>query len=133
MERAEIAELFYNALINLNDLQKLERFVDTVVQWTLSAADPHTVGEESPPNAITFSGKEGCRQLARYFQESLKVFSGDLTGCISHHQLVFVFGGVRLGAPSPDPVAETNTAARLTFHGSKIIKGQIRISWPLVF
>jgi hypothetical protein len=23
--------------------------------------------------------------------------------------------------------------ARLTFHGSKIIKGQIRISWPLVF
>jgi hypothetical protein len=24
MERAEIAELFYNALINLNDLEKLE-------------------------------------------------------------------------------------------------------------
>ena len=26
MERAEIAELFYNALINLNDLEKLDRF-----------------------------------------------------------------------------------------------------------
>ena len=133
MERAEIAELFYNALINLNDLEKLDRFLSTTVQWTLSAADPHTVGEESPPNAITFSGKEGCRQLARYFQESLKVFAGDLTGCISHHQLVFVFGTVRLGAPAPDRFAETSIAARLTFQGSKIIKGQIRVSWPLAF
>jgi hypothetical protein len=133
MERAEIAELFYNALINVNDLQKLDRFLSARVQWTLSAADPNTVGEESPPNAITFSGKEGYRRLALYFQESLKVFSGDLTGCISHHQLVFVFGTVRLRAPAPDRFAETNIAARLTFHGSKIIKGQIRISWPLVF
>ena len=48
MERAEIAELFYNALINLNDLGKLDRFLSATVQWTLSAADPHTVGEESP-------------------------------------------------------------------------------------
>jgi hypothetical protein len=133
MERAEIAELFYNALINLDNLEKLDRFLSAKVQWTLSAADPHTVGEESPPNAITFSGKEGCRQLALYLQGSLRVFSGDLTGCISHHQLVFVFGRVRLGAPALDQSAETNIAARLTFHGSKIIKGQIRISWPLIF
>jgi hypothetical protein len=133
MERAEIAELFYNALINLNDLEKLNRFLSATVQLTLSAADPHTVGQESPPNAITFSGKEGCRQLALYFRESLKVFSGDLTGCISHHHLVFVFGRVRLSASAPNRFAETNIAARLTFHGSKIIKGQIRISWPLVF
>jgi hypothetical protein len=131
MERAEIAELFYNALINLNDLEMMDRFLSARVQWTLSAADPHTLGEESPPNAITFSGKQGCRQLALYFQESLKVSSGDLTGCISHHQLVFVFGRVRLGEPAGDRFAETNLAARLTFHGSKIIKGQIRISWPL--
>jgi hypothetical protein len=80
MERAEIAELFYNALIISKDLEKLDRFLSARVQWTLSAADPHTLGEESPPNAITFSGKQGCRQLALYFQESLKVFSGDLTG-----------------------------------------------------
>jgi hypothetical protein len=131
MERAETAELFYNALINLNDLEKLDRFLSTSVQWTLSAADPHTLGEESPPNAITFSGKQGCRQLVLYFQESLRVFSGDLTGWISRHQLVFVFGKVRLG--EPDRLAETNLAARLTFHHSKIMKGQIRISWPLVF
>ncbi len=114
MERAEIAELFYNALTSLNDVEELDRF--------LSASD-----------AITFSGKEGCRQLARYFQESLKVFAGDLTGCISRHQLVFVFGTMRLGAPAPDRFAETSIAARLTFHGSKIIKGQIRVSWPLDF
>jgi DNA-binding CsgD family transcriptional regulator len=56
MERAEIAELFYNALINLNDLEKLDRFLSAKVQWTLSAADPHTLGEESPPNAITLQG-----------------------------------------------------------------------------
>jgi hypothetical protein len=133
MERAEIAELFYNALINLNDLEKLDRFLSAKVQWTLSAADPHTVGKEAPPNAITFSGNEGCRQLAMYFQQNLKVFSGDLTGCISHHQLVFVFGRVRLGAHAPNRFAETNIAARLTFRGSKIINGQIRISWPLIF
>jgi hypothetical protein len=132
MEPAEIAELFYNALINLNELEKLDRFLSAGVQWTLSAADPRTLGEDPPPNAITFSGKEGCRQLALYFQESLKVFSGDLTGCIAHHQLVFVFGRVRLGASAPDRFAETTVAARLTFHGSKIVKGQIRISWPLV-
>ena len=27
MERAEIAELFYNALINLNDLEMMDRFL----------------------------------------------------------------------------------------------------------
>jgi hypothetical protein len=102
MERAEIAELFYNALIDLNNLEKLARFLSARVQWTLSAADPHTGGEESPPNAIKFSGKEDCRQLALYFREKLKVFSGDLTGCISHHHLVFVFGTLRLGGPVPD-------------------------------
>ena len=133
MERVEIAELFYNALINLNDLEKLARFLSARVQWTLSAADPHTAGQESPPNAIKFYGKEGCRQLALYFHEKLKVFSGDLTGCISHNHLVFVFGTLRLGGLVPDQFAETNIATRLTFHGSKIIKGQIRISWPLVF
>ncbi len=91
MERAEIAELFYNALVGLNDVEELDRFLSPSAQWTLSAADPHTMGEEPSPDAITFSGKEGCRQLARYFQETLKVFA------------------------------------------SKIIKGQIRVSWPLVF
>jgi hypothetical protein len=133
MERAEIAELFYNALIDLNNLEKLARFLSSRVQWTLSTADVHTAGEESPPNAIKFSGKGGCRQLALYFRENLKVFSGDLTGCISHRQLVFVFGRVRLQCSAPDHFVETNIAARLTFRGSKIIKGQIRISWPLVF
>jgi hypothetical protein len=133
MERAEIAELFYNALVSLNDVEELDRFLSSTVQWTLSAADPQTMGEEPSPDAITFSGKEGWRQLTRYFQESLKVFAGDLTGCISRHQLVFVFGTVRLGATTPDRFAETTVAARLTFDGSQIIKGQIRVSWPLVF
>ncbi len=109
MERAEIAELFYNALVGLNDVEELDRFLSPSAQWTLSAADPHTMGEEPSPDAITFSGKEGCRQLARYFQETLKVFA------------------------APDRFAETTIAARLTFDGSKIIKGQIRVSWPLVF
>jgi hypothetical protein len=133
MERAEIAELFYNALVSSNDVEELDRFLSASVQWTVSAADPHTMGEEPSPDAITFSGKEGWRQLARYFQESLKVFAGDLTGCISRHQLVFVFGTVRLGATASDRFAETTIAARLTFDGSEIIKGQIRVSWPLVF
>jgi hypothetical protein len=133
MERAEIAQLFYNVLINLDEVEELDRFLSSRVQWTLSAAAPQTVGEEAPPNAIAFSGKEGCRQLALYFQESLKVFSGDLTGCIAHHQLVFVFGKVRLAVSGSDRCVETTVAARLTFHALQIIKGQIRISWPLAF
>jgi hypothetical protein len=133
MDRAEIAQLFYNVLINLDDVEKLNRFLSSKVQWTLSAADPQTVGEETPPNAISFTGREGCRQLALYFQENLKAFSGDLTGCIAHHQLVFVFGKVRLALSGSDRFVETTVAARLTFQGLKIIKGQIRISWPLAF
>jgi hypothetical protein len=63
----------------------------------------------------------------------VNVRSGDLTGCINHHHLVFEFGKVRLQTPTADQFPETNMAARLRFHGSKIIKVQTRISWPLVF
>jgi hypothetical protein len=133
MERTEIAELFYNALIDFNNVEKLAPFLSSRIELTLSTANVQTAGEESPPNAIKFSGKGSCRRLALYFCENLKVFSGDLTGCIRHRQLVFVFGRVRLQCSPPDHLVETNIAARLTFRGSKIIKGQIRISWPLVF
>jgi hypothetical protein len=47
--RSVIAELFYNALINLDEPEKLDRFLSARVQWILSAADPYTVGEEAPP------------------------------------------------------------------------------------
>jgi hypothetical protein len=133
MERAEIAELFYAALVGSDDVEQLFRFLPPRVEWILSAADPQTLGEESPQNAIKFSGRQGFRQLAIYFRDSLNVISGDLTGCISHHHLVFTFGRVRLGNPASVPLSETNIAAKITFQGSKIIKGQIRISWPLVF
>jgi len=133
MERAEITELFYATLIGSNAPEELFRFLSTRVEWVLSATDPQTLGEESPPNAIKFSGKQGFRQLALYFRHSLNVTSGDLTGCISHHHLVFAFGRVRLRTPAAYQSAETNIAAKITFQGSKIIKGQIRISWPLVF
>jgi hypothetical protein len=65
-----------------------------------------------------------------YFRDRLNVISGDLTGCIPHHHLVFSFGRVRLQTPGTGQLAETNIAANLTFQGSKIIKGQIRISSP---
>jgi hypothetical protein len=133
MERAEIAELFYDILISCDDVEQLFRFLSPRVEWILSAADPQTLGEESPQNAIKFSGRQGLRQLAIYFRDSLNVISGDLTGCISHHQLVFAFGRVRLRSTAADQLAETNIAAKITFQGSKIIKAQIRISWPLVF
>jgi hypothetical protein len=133
MERAEIAELFYAALIGCNHVEQLFRFLSPGVEWILSAADPQTLGEESPQNAIKFSGRQGFRRLALYFRDSLKATSGDLTGCISHHHLVFAFGRVRLRTPAAGQVAETNIAAKITFQGSKIIKAQIRISWPLVF
>jgi hypothetical protein len=130
MERPEIVELFYSALVGPNDAEQLFQFLSPSVEWILSAADPQTLGEEVPSNAIRFSGKEGFRQLALYFRDSLRVVSGDLTGCITHHQLVFSFGRVRLETPGMDRSAETNIAAKITFHGSSIIKGQIRISWP---
>ncbi len=133
MERPEIVELLFSALTLAHDIGPLSPFLSERVEWILSAADPQTLGEELPPNAIEFSGKEGLRQLAHYLRDSLKVISGDLTGCITHHHLVFAFGRVRLRTPGMEQPAETNIAAKITFQGSKITKGQIRISWPLVF
>jgi hypothetical protein len=133
MERPEIVELFYSALVDPNDLKHLFQFLSPRVEWILSAAEPHTLGEELPSNAIKFSGKEGFRQLALYFRDRLNVISGELTGCITNHQLVFAFGRVRLTTPGMAHPAETNLAAKITFRGSTIIKGQIRISWPLAF
>src|ERR1700741_4429196 len=133
MERPEIVELFYSALTSPNDVEQLFPFISPKVKWLLSAADPQTLGQELPSNAIKFSGTEGFRQLAFYFRDRLQVISGDLTGCIPHHHLVFSFGRVRLRTPGTGHVAETNIAARMTFQASKIVKCQIRISWPLVF
>jgi hypothetical protein len=133
MEQVQIAELFYKALVGLNSVQELARFLSPTVQWILSTADPNTVGDESPPHSLKFAGKGSFRQLALYFRENLKVFSGYLTGCVSRHQLVFVLGEVRLRALATDQLAETRVAARLTFYHSEIIKGQIRILWPLVY
>jgi hypothetical protein len=133
MGRPEIVELFYFALLNPNDVEQLFPFLASRVEWILSAANPQTLGDEVPPNSIKFSRKAGLRQLALYFRDSLKVISGDLTGCIPHHHLVFSFGRVRLQTPGMDQPAETNLAARITFQGSTITRVQIRISWPLVF
>ena len=133
MERPEIVELFYSALISPNNVEQLFPFLSPKVEWLLSAADPQTLGEELPSNALKFSGTEGFRQLAFYFRDRLHVISGDLTGCIPHHHLVFSFGRVQLRTPGKGHVAATGIAARITFQRSKIIKGQIRISWPLVF
>ena len=133
MERPEIVELFYCALIEPDQINQLSPFLSPRVEWILSAADPQTLGEESPPNAIKFLGEQGLRELAIYLRDSLNVISGDLTGCIPHHHLVFGFGRVRLRSPRGGQPVETNLATKFTFQGSKIIKGQIRISWPLVF
>jgi hypothetical protein len=132
MERPEIVELLFATLFAPNAIEPLSPFLSQRVEWILSAADRKTLGEESPPNAIKFSGKQGFQELALYFRDSLHVISGDLTGCITHHQLIFAFGRVRLQSPGAGQPIETNIAARITFLRSKIIKGQIRISWPLV-
>jgi len=131
IERPEMVALFYSALTSPNDVEQLFPFLSPKVEWILSAADPQTLGEDLPSNAIKFSGTEGFRQLALYFRDSLHVISGDLTGCIPHHHLVFSFGRVRLQTREAGRLAETNMAAKLTFQRSKIIKVQVRISWPL--
>ena len=133
MERPEIVELFYCALIEPDQIEQLCPFLSPRVEWILSAADPQTLGEESPTNAIKFLGEQGLRELAIYLRDRLNVISGDLTGCIPHHHLVFAFGRVRLRSPRGGQPVETNLATKFTFQGSKITKGQIRISWPLVF
>src|ERR1700737_4543547 len=102
MERAEIAELFYPALIGSDDVEQLFRFLSRRVEWILSAADPQTLDEQSPQNAIKFSGRQGFRELAIYFRDRLNVISGDLTGCISHYHLVFPFGRGGLRNPRGD-------------------------------
>ena len=132
MERPEITELLFSAIVDPKDVEPLSQFLSSRVEWILSAADPQTLGEESPPNAIKFSGKQGFQELALYFRDRLHVISGDLTGCIPDHHLIFSFGRVRLQTREAGRLAETNMAAKLTFQRSKIIKVQVRISWPLV-
>lgn len=46
MERPEIVELFYSAIISPNDVEQLFEFLRPRVEWILSAADPRTLGEE---------------------------------------------------------------------------------------
>jgi hypothetical protein len=133
MERPEIVELFYPGLVDPNDAEQLVPFLSPRVELILSAADPQTLREELSWNAIKFSGKDGFAQLAHYFRDRLNVISADITGCIPHHHLVFSFGRVRLRTPGMDQSAETNLAAEITFNGSTIVEGQIRISWPLIF
>jgi len=133
MERPEIVELLFSTLFAPNDIEPLSPFLSQRVEWILSAADRKTLGEEFPPNAIKFSGKQGFQELALYLRESLHVISGDLTGCITHDQFVFAFGRVRLQSARAGQLVETNIVAKITFQESKIIIGQIRISWPLVF
>jgi hypothetical protein len=71
MERPEIVELFYSALFSPNDVEQFLGFLGPRVEWILAAADPQTLGEELPSNAIKFSGKEGFRQLGLYFRDRL--------------------------------------------------------------
>jgi hypothetical protein len=133
IERPEIVELFYSALFNPSDAERLFAFVGPKVQWILSAADPKTLGEDLPSNAVKFSGADGFKKLAHYFRQRLRVISGYLTGCIPHHHLVFSYGRVQLERPGTVEATETNVSAKFTFQGLKITKCQIRISWPLAF
>jgi hypothetical protein len=96
MERPEIVELFYSILVSPAVAEQLFPFLSPRVEWILSAADPRTSGQELPSNAIRLSGKEGFRKLALYFRDRLNAIYGDLTGCTTHHHLVFSFGRVRL-------------------------------------
>jgi hypothetical protein len=52
MERPEIVELLFATLFAPNDIEPLSPFLSQRVEWILSAADPKTLGEESPSNAI---------------------------------------------------------------------------------
>jgi hypothetical protein len=133
IERPEIVELFYAALFSLEEAERLFAFVGPKVQWILSAADPNTLGEDLPSNALKFSGPEGFAELALYFRDRLRMISADLTGCIPHHHLVFSYGRVYLQRPGTAEAAETTVATKFTFQGLKITKCQIRIAWPLAF
>jgi hypothetical protein len=67
--------------VDLDWVKRFRRIASAIrVEWILSAAEPRTLGEELPSNAIKFSGTEGFRQLALYFRDRLHAISGDLTG-----------------------------------------------------
>ena len=135
MERPEIVQLFYSILVSPNDAEQLFPFLSPRVEWILSAADPQMSGEELPSNAIRFLGKEGFRQLAHYFRDRLNVTSEDLTGCITHHHLVFAFRRVRLRTPGMDQQKQKlqpkcHFMAR-QFLPSSGPNGMCAIGWPL--
>src|ERR1700751_3442111 len=71
MERPEIVELFYSALVDPNDVEQLSQFLSPRVQWILSAADPQTSGEASPSNAIKIFGQGRLSRISVLFAGQL--------------------------------------------------------------
>lgn len=80
--RMSLSDLGKRRNIEPDQIEQLSPFLSPRVEWILSAADPQTLGEESPTNAIKFLGQQGLRELAIYLRDCLNVISEDLTGCI---------------------------------------------------
>jgi hypothetical protein len=67
MERPEIVELFYSALLAPNDVEPLSQFLSPRVEWILSAADPQTLGEDLPSKCYQVLRNGGLSTISALF------------------------------------------------------------------
>src|SRR4030088_1651548 len=131
MVSTEIAELFCKVICGEALPENLESFIDEEAIWTML---PVGTSESSPvedSNCIRFFGRSGIAGLLGFLQGSLKVVSGEITGCIAKGEITFVFGKITLQTLVNDMVVATNFSAQLSFRSSKILICRLKLLWPL--
>jgi hypothetical protein len=125
MNRSEIADKFCTAIFsgNVQDV-----FDDVVSEYTTSIV----VSGSDPSNSETsFLGIKGLDRFAGFCHERLKIWSGEMTGCVMKGDCLFAFGKIRIGNIVEELSSETSFAINLVWHGSQICSAQVRIMWPL--
>jgi hypothetical protein len=125
MNRSEIADMFCLAIFSGNVQVLCDDVVSEHTTWiVVSGTDPRN-------SERRFVGIRGLRCLAGFCHDSLKIESGEMTGCVMKEDCLFAFGKLRFANPVEEFSSETSFAIKLVWHQLYIVSAEIRIMWPL--
>jgi hypothetical protein len=124
MERSEIAEMFCVATYSGNVPALFEGFVSEQTTWAVVS------GTSQSDSEWYFLGILGLHRLVGFCRESLKIVSGEMTGCVVKGDCLFAFGTFRLLSAVEKSSAETSFAVNLVWRSSQIVSARLRIMWP---
>ena len=125
MNRSEIADMFCLAIFSGSVQALFDDVVSENTTWiVVSGTDPSN-------SERRFLGIRGLDRLAGFCHESLKIASGEMTGCVMKGDCLFAFGKFRFGDPVEGFSSETSFAIKLVWHRLQIVCAEIRIMWPL--